>query len=402
MLLPYPRRLVVVDALSLLLSLSCAFSRSAPSPGRRTPIAELGFELVGGHIYVPVVVNGHKTTAIVDTGAASSVMDLGLAEQWNLPVRGQMTARGTGGEAVKGKILDGVSVKFDEVTVPVSYAVPLTPLASSEGRRLEVIVGHEFFAHYIVDIDYAQHRLRVFDPGTEVSFPGVVLPIRIVGNHPHLRLEMLAGSESYPLDAMIDTGASASGLTARFLSDHPLPLPMTPSGIIGGGVGGFIQGRFFRPRSLHVGSLAITNPVLTLTDTETGAGGQNSDREMDLGASILQRFHVTFDYGRERVILSSTANSFAPFEADKSGLLIVAGGNDFQDFRVVGVLAGSSSAQAGIQVDDVIESVDAVPASRLRLWGLRELFRAPVQQWQLEIRRGAQRLQVTVPARSII
>ena len=78
----------------------------------QTPIEEMEFEMVGGRIYVPVEVNGHKTSAILDSGASMAVMDLGLADQWKLPSQGTVPVGGIGKERVTGKLLSDSFVTF--------------------------------------------------------------------------------------------------------------------------------------------------------------------------------------------------------------------------------------------------------------------------------------------------
>jgi len=67
------------------------------------------------------------------------------------------------------------------------------------------------------------------------------------------------------------------------------------------------------------------------------------------------------------------------------------------------VLAGSSAEAAGVELGDVLESIDDAPASKHTLEELREVFRSPsATEWKLGWRRGDERLSVTVPAKSII
>jgi predicted aspartyl protease len=368
----------------------------------RTSVTELDFEIVGGRIYVPAEINGHKTSAILDTGASSSVLNLALAGQWDLPTQGALNAQGIGGGPITGKVLNDVVVTIGNITEQIPYAIPLDSLATMEGRRLEVILGSQFFLKHIVEVDYAKRHLRIFDGGADVSLKGIAVPIHIVNSLPHITSIMVVGGAEYKLEAMVDTGAS-SGLTAMFLNAHQLNVTKTERTVIAGGAGGYVEGRFFRPDSVKLGSVSLAKPVITLTETGGGLTGGGAKYDILIGGDLMRRFRVTFDYPHTRMMLEASDEVSQPFEADKTGLRIYAQGSDLRSFKIVGVLGGSSSDKAGIIVDDVIESIDSVPASQFTLQQLRELFRSPTAlKWELGIRRGDQRLKLTVAAKSII
>ena len=368
----------------------------------RAPITELDFEIVGGRIYVPAEINGHKTSVILDTGASSSVMNLALAEQWGLPTRGELDAHGAGSEPVTGKILNDVVVKIGDITEQIPYAIALDSLSTMEGRRLEVIVGYNFFLTHIVEVDYAKRHLRIFAGGADVSSKGTVVPLRFVNSLPHITSIMMIGGTEYKLEALVDSGAS-TGLTAMFLSSHPLNVTKTERMVIAGGAGGRIEGRFFRPDALQLGSVSLAKPVMAMTETGGGVTGEGAKYDILVGGDLLRRFRVIFDYPHKRMILEASDEISKPFEADKTGLRIYAQGSDLRGFKIVGVLGGSSSDKAGIKVDDVIEDIDNIPASQFTLQQLRELFRSSTTlKWKLGIRRGDQQLKLTVPAESII
>jgi predicted aspartyl protease len=369
----------------------------------QAPSTELPFELVGGRIYVAAELNGSAASALLDTGAGATVMEIELAQRLELATGGDLNARGTGGATVKGKILRDARLRLGEVVEPVKYALPFGPLAGREGRPLEVVVGYPFFAAHVVDIDYAARRLRIFDADAEVGAKGAVLPIRFVDNHPHATVRMKVGDEVYELDAMVDSGASGTTLSGKFLAAHPLDVRATAKAVVMAGVGGDVEGRLFRPDAIEIGSLRFAKPVVVMAETASGEQGTDSDYDVLLGADLLRRCRVVVDYPRTRFAFEAGPDFAKPFEADKSGLRLVARGADLRTFEVAGVLPGSSAAEAGIAVGDVIETIDGAPASKLTLQQLRERFRvADAKRWQLGIRRGGEVLSIELVARSIV
>jgi hypothetical protein len=368
------------------------------------PIAEVNFELFHGHIYFPAEVNGQKTTAVLDSGAGSTVMDLAYANELKLSSQGEIAVGGIGNARVPGKLLSDAKVSFGGYQVPIRIAIPLRPMAVREGRRMEVIVGYEFFRSHIVQIDYPHHQLRIYEPDAKFDSSGTSVPIHLVGNLVHVTTDLTIAGTKYPMETVIDTGAGVDGgLSSRFTSSHPINVPMTPKSVIGGGVGGMISGTLFRPDSLGFGGAVLAKPVFSMTDSAGGASGANSSYDLLLGSGILRRFTVTFDYQGHRMILKPGEDLNMPFEADKAGIRFECVDETLHSFRVLSVLDGSTAFRAGIKQGDVIESIDAKPAAGMTLNDLSETFRsATATGWDLELRRADQRIKIHVDARTII
>ena len=382
---------------------AAAPSSSSSGGDVQAPVAELAFEDIGGRIYVPAEIGGHAVSAVLDTGAGSTLMNLALADEWQLPAHGTVDAHGSGGASIQGKILGDTEISLGGLRHAIPYAIPFDALAPAEGRRLEVLLGYDFFREYIVEIDYAKRRVRVFAGDAGLEARGIVLPVHFVSSLPHVSAEMAIGSARYELEALVDTGASSTSLTLRFRADPPLEVAQTERFVTGHGVGGAIEGRYFRPDALQLGSAALARPVVTLIESIGGQERGRAEYDLGIGADLLRRFRITLDYPHERILLEPGDELTRPFEADKTGLRLEAQGKDLRRFEVVAVMPGSSAMEAGVEVGDVLEAVDGVAASGFTLQELRELFRsATAEQWEFVLRRGSQSIRLMVSARSII
>jgi S1-C subfamily serine protease len=113
------------------------------------------------------------------------------------------------------------------------------------------------------------------------------------------------------------------------------------------------------------------------------------------------RFRAYFDYGRRRIILEPSKRFGEPFDRAFSGLALHAQGVDYRTFVVMDVLEESPATDAGIQIGDVIESVDQVPAARLTMSTINDMFEKPLP-YALTIRRGQQTIKVTLTPRRLI
>jgi C-terminal processing protease CtpA/Prc len=105
-----------------------------------------------------------------------------------------------------------------------------------------------------------------------------------------------------------------------------------------------------------------------------------------IGAEILPRFKLIFDYPRGRMIIEPNGTFRAPYEFDMSGLFITSEGGSSKAFKVYSIIKGSPATEAGIR-GDVIDAIDERPASKFTLDQVRQLFKeAEGKEHSLSIR----------------
>src|SRR4051812_32498673 len=81
--------------------------------GHRPPVADLPFETIGSRIYLKAAVNGKPISAILDTGAATSVVDLQLAKDAGAETLQELAIGGAGAETQTGYLLRNFQVSLD-------------------------------------------------------------------------------------------------------------------------------------------------------------------------------------------------------------------------------------------------------------------------------------------------
>jgi len=369
------------------------------------PLVEVSFEMSGNRIYLPTRLNGRETAAIFDTGAGASAVDLALADLLKIPGEQKIQAGGVGATQVTGRILTGAKMEIGSESHPVPYAIPFASLNPAEGRPLELILGYDFINRFVFEIDYAQRRLRVHPKGTALPDAGTEIPILIKNGHPHIQAKVTLGGTTREVEAMIDSGASGSGLTGKFTKGGAIPssVKTTPTTTIGGGVGGFVTGRFLRLDSLQVGNFTLNQPVVSVNESAGGANGGNAAYDLLLGAETLKRFTLTLDYANKRVFFKPNADYAKPFEADRTGLRLIAGGNDLRTFTIVGVLPGSSADEADLLQGDKIIYIDGTFAATKSLQDWRDYLRDPLKQsFDFVVERAGKRVRTKVESKPVI
>jgi C-terminal processing protease CtpA/Prc len=120
-----------------------------------------------------------------------------------------------------------------------------------------------------------------------------------------------------------------------------------------------------------------------------------------VGAGVLKRFNITFDYGNQRLIFERNATDARRDSYDRAGLWLKLAG---EGFEVIDVVAGGPSAEAGLAVGDTIVAVDGTPARELALPRLRDRFRteAPGTAVKLLLLRADAQREVTLVLRDLV
>lgn len=135
---------VCVIALTLSIDLSAAVSEWIP------------FDSDGGHISIPVTVNGVETRALLDSGAAGNgISERFLAAHEAEYKQGrQVIVTGIAGKR-KVRLIDGLKVGMFGAEFKIDQMMPIRL------RTADVLIGLGFFNNFILQIDYPNSQLRI-------------------------------------------------------------------------------------------------------------------------------------------------------------------------------------------------------------------------------------------------
>jgi hypothetical protein len=382
------------------------FAAPAPPPpdfaitgGSSTTIP---FELLNNHIYVQVKINGRGPFRVLcDTGGANIVTPE-VAKELGLATEGALQGRGVGEKSEDVALAKVDTLQIGDATLrnQVFAVFPLASFSKVEGVASGGLVGYEIFKRFVVTVDYEGSRLTLTLPEAfDYEGEGTVVPFKFNEHIPQVEGEIdgIAGKFD------IDTGSRASlDLLGPFVEKHGLKAKYAPrlEGVTGWGVGGPVRAAIGRAEVLKLGDVTVRAPVTELTLQQKGAF---TDPYVagNVGAGVLKRFNIVFDYGRKRMIFEKNANYAKADAFDRAGMWMNEGEGGFE---VMDVFAGSPAAQAGIRVGDTIVAVDGRPVASVTLPGLRQRFRTdpPGTKVTLEVRTAGTEREVSLTLRDLV
>ena len=322
------RRLRLLASLVLLASCPSVLGFDIRFASGRSALA-IPFELDDNLIYVPVSINGSKPLSfILDTGAYN-IVNLPRAQELGVKLKHFGQTEGIGNEQ-PDVFLGAEKVSFGLPGVTLSkqrlLAVSLNkvedcvddfivdengrdissskPQVKGARRKVDGILGAEFFSKVVVEIDYAARLINVYDPASyRYNGKGEKLPLEVEPQHIFVQAHVLAqGRQALPVKLLVDTGgAMAIALTRRFTDEHQL-LPsmerLTSTPICG--LAGMTKEKSLLGEidQLMLGSLKIGNPLV-----EFRRASRDDESDGFLGGAILRRYKVIFDYSRRLMIM---------------------------------------------------------------------------------------------------
>jgi hypothetical protein len=334
--------------------------------------ASVPFQLVNNHIYAEVSVNGGAPyLSEFDTGGTDALMPP-EAKALGLASIGSQTVTGAGAGFAQSGFTKVRSISVGGATL-TDQVIAVTPLKTEvEGIDRAGMIGYEFFARFVTQLDYGAHRIRFIDKRYfDPKSAGTAVPFAFFGTWPEVR----GSYEGIPARFGIDTGSRMTLLLTRpFVEAHHLGV--VPAGgveaVVGWGVGGPTRGVVQHGGMLKLGDVDVPAPLTVLAVDEHGAAGAAAFPN-NVGGGVLKRFIVTLDYEHYTIYLKPVSGPVPDLDTfDESGLWI---NSATQGFRITSVMPRSPAQEAGLQAGDLIIAVDGTAFSAIKLYDLRRRLR---------------------------
>ena len=379
------------------------------------------FELVNNLVIVPVELNGTKLSFLLDTGVNTTLV-FSITENDSLSLNNAVPTKirglGDGGsiEALEsknntlrvGKAVDNAHSLFVVFDESLNFSARM-------GVPIHGILGYDFFKNFVVKTDYIAKKLTVYNPQLFKRKPWrkyEAFDLEFYGNKPFVSVKVSDGDGLHNILLLIDSGSS----DALWLFKEKGYIVETPKNyfddFLGLGLSGNIFGKRSKISTVAIGAYVLKNVSTSFPDEDALRNIVFfKHRHGSLGAAILKRFTVVFDYRNEKMYLKRNANFSKPFYYNMAGITLEHDGTvtvkDVQDFRtgslnlnqsdrnngsvtipvnptysfflaprivIVELRDNSPATQAGLQKGDEILLVNNKPAYKYKLYELSALF----------------------------
>lgn len=371
---PLSRRFLTLVCISLFLGGVCYGQKFAFKDRRKGE--SIGFDFIKNLIIVPLYINDKGPfNFILDTGVGNLVIsEPSLVDSLNLKNLSSTKVYGLGKdleiEAFRTRQID-LRLKNARAT-SISTAIlkkDIFNLSDYLGVKIYGLLGYNFFGSFDVKINYFSRRLYYSIPGSHLKKRGEKFDISIENLRPYIFADIVPmGSSAAKVKLVIDCGASHA-LSMDLINKVAFPLPeQTIQANLGIGLGGEISGTMGRVDQFSLGEFNFKNVISGFPKHDQlvfDLGLLRADG--NLGAEILRRFTVTFDYTNSAVYLK--ANSFykQPFEHDMSGIEVYRRAESGQRIFIARVEPDSPAEKAGLKANDEILAINFMETGKLSL-----------------------------------
>ena len=315
---------------------------------------------------------------ILDTGVRTTILtEAAIAPFLGLDSVARVRVRGLGeGEVIQAMLARNVSFSLTEEVVGRGIQMVVLPegvisYSHMFGKPVYGIIGSALFSQFIIEINYQHEYIRLYNPFEfKPKRKAVAVPFELRGGKPYIRATIYPNQQdSIQADWLLDTGASQA--VALFSDEVAIPDPSIQA-FLGQGLSGNVYGEMARVPSFKLGPFRFEDVITGFPDTSSlnlpDTGGQWYG---NIGAEILSRFRVYFDYLNSQVYLKKTRRVKEPFDYNTSGIELISLGRDFDTFVIVYVRPESPAYKAGVRVNDVVLTLNGLEAKKL---GIDEIY----------------------------
>ncbi len=264
-----------------------------------------------GHLLVKPRINGvDDGWFIFDSGAGICVVSTPHVERYALKPEGEIDSTGVGG-AVKNKLYSAARVEIGSLVLE-DHAIMATDLSFLKQflkEEIAGVLGYGVFTPSVVELDLGTPRIAIHDPATYALPEGMKWSKLIVSDRipsVHARFEDKDGL------FRLDTGAN-SQITFHQPAVEKWKLldgRETQEAKLGG-VGGFVAARRGTLKWIELGGVKIENLPVEFATEAKGVFAEAS-KAGNIGAGLLKRYTLVFEYGKERIAFMPRAESAAP------------------------------------------------------------------------------------------
>lgn len=386
----------LILTIALLTSINCFAQNSLGfsfDDGKQ--FVELSFKDESNLIVVPILVNGQGPfNFILDTGSESGMIfdrfviaDNNLANARTIPIYA-----GNGDKITDLAVASNLNIKLNGISGKDQSMLVLeesgTDIRNVLGVEAHGILGSELFNRFVVEVDYENEKLRLYEPDKFKAPKGFrKVDVDIRDFRPYMKTQIKQkGQRKKEMSLLIDTGASSALFLDQERHDEIVLPKHTINHSLGSSLIGELEGKVGRVQGLRFGkrfrfSKVVTSypenwQVKTVVDGVEGNARQIK-RYGTIGSDVLSRFNIIFDYLNEAIYLKKNENYGNTFKFNTAGFTFSVTGEELNRYFISKIIPTSPAADLGLLPGDEIISIGDKPVFFYSFASMNSLLRQP-------------------------
>lgn len=381
---------------------------------------KIKFQFINNLIVIPIELNGVELSFILDTGVSKPIL-FNITNTDSLQIKNVETiflrGLGQGGKPIEAlrsqknffKIGNAININQD-IYVVFDNSINFT---NRLGVNVHGIIGYDLFKNFIVEVNYISKYIKLHKPDTYVykkCKKCEVFNLSLFNNKPYLESEVKVDSNLIPVKLLIDTGSSDA---LWIFEDKELGLEPFNNryfdDFIGKGLSGNVYGKRAKVKTFKLKSFELDDVNVAFPDSSSISTARRiQGRNGSVSGEILKRFNLIIDYNNAKITLKKNGNFKTPFYYNRSGIVLEQtgtrvikekedrgivgygnkGGNDTKvelnvyykyslkpSYSIVELRKNSPAEKAGLQIGDVILSINGKKTHELKLQRIMEYFK---------------------------
>ncbi|UCH95975.1 MAG: aspartyl protease family protein [Candidatus Aminicenantes bacterium] len=358
------------------------------------------FRYVENHILLTVNIKGKESLWILDSGAGSSVIDLGFARTLGLNPEGKVKGEGI------GKTVDISFVTVPSITLP-GLVMEKQTIAAADfittfclkafGMDIKGILGYDFMSRFVIKVDYANEKISFYHPDKfQYNGKGKILEAPLIDRN--FTVPMTVDGK-YTGNWRVDLGSGGIDFHYPYAKEKGFP---DRKGIDGMsyGAGGGIKTRAIRFKKLEFAGFTLSDPLIGFPLREGEGAFMDKTLLGNVGNAVFRHFVIYLDYKNQQLIVEKGKHFDYRFPENRSGLQLMAA--DRGEIEVVWVSPGTPAHQAGFKKGDIIKTVNHTDAASVGVIATRNLFKGKIgTRYDVTVLRNGKHLHMQLELRDL-
>ena len=264
------------------------------------------------------------------------------------------------------------------------------------GHPVHGILGVSIFHHFVIDIEFFSTQVHFYDRKAYAPRKRyTALKTEIRNKRPFLEVSLQIAEDLHLITTLLVDLGESKPISLFLESDEKMLLPEPNyAANLGKGLNGVVVGKVARIESVSIENFEMKKVIASFPDMSSLRFVSTSNkRNGSIGSGLLNRFRVVFDLADSTIYMKKAGILRQPFSYDRTGLIINAEGENYDIFRISGVINESPGYRAGLQNGDIIKSINQVDVDNMKFGEMLNLIEEAGRKIYIEIERNGERIE---------